>query len=303
MVKRIFLVFFLLFFSLFFVSPQQEITDREVEVGIYVLNLGRFDISTGSFTVDFYMSFKCENRCPKLDFEFMNGRANTIEKIFENEKEKFYRIQANLISPIDLRKFPFDRQIMQIIIEDKKTASSELVFLPNKKESGIDKSIFFTGWIVENWTARSEEHLYEIYNEKYSRFIFEIPISRIKTNSIFKTFLPVIFIMLVMLSSFILDPDKITTRLSMVGSALIASVMFHVSLSNQLPPLGYLTFIDKFMLINYFIILISFLFNVVLLELVERKKEEKVKKLHKITEFTIFIIVLILYFILFIFFI
>ncbi|MEM3075164.1 MAG: hypothetical protein QW727_04460 [Candidatus Pacearchaeota archaeon] len=279
-----------------------NITDKEVKVGLYLINLGKFDIATGSFTADFYLSMKCDNICPQQDFEFMNGRASSFEKIIDKPNEKFYRIQANLVSPIDLKKFPFDKQKMEIIIEDKKKTINELRYIPNMEETGFDESIAFVGWDMEKWNVSTREHFYDIYNETYSQYVFEIPISRIKINSIFKTFLPITFIILVMLSSFVLDPDKITTRLAMVGSALVASVMFHVSLANQLPPTGYLTFIDKFMILSYFVILLSFVFNVFLLELYEEKKEELVKKLHRATEFTMFIVIPILYLLLFIFF-
>ena len=44
---------------------------QDVQVGVYVLNLGKFDVSTGAFTADFYMSMKCDAEC-STDFEFMN---------------------------------------------------------------------------------------------------------------------------------------------------------------------------------------------------------------------------------------
>ncbi|MBS3088972.1 hypothetical protein J4402_04320 [Candidatus Pacearchaeota archaeon] len=276
--------------------------DTEIKIGLYLLNLGKFDIATGAFTADFYLSLKCGGICPSQDFEFMNGRASSFEKIIDEPNEKFYRIQANLVSPIDLKKFPFDNQKMEIIIEDKKKTINELVYVSDMKETGFDESINFVGWNIDEWGVSIREHRYETYNETYSQYVFEIPISRITINSVFKTFLPITFIILVMLSSFILDPDKITTRLAMVGSALVASVMFHVSLANQLPPVGYLTFIDKFMVLSYFVILLSFVFNVFLLELHEQKKDALVKKLHKYTEFTMFLLVPLLYLILFLFF-
>ena len=296
----------LLVLSVTAVSAQTDISslspDKEINVGLYLLNLGKFDIATGSFTADFYFSLKCERVCPMQDFEFMNGRASSFEKMIDKPNEKFYRIQANVVSPIDLKKFPFDKQKLEIIIEDKKNTIDQLRYIPNLEESGIDPSITFIGWNIDDLTAYQREHNYKLYNEIYSQYVFEIPISRIVINAIFKTFLPIIFIILIMLSSFVLDPDKITTRLAMLGSALVASVMFHVSLANQIPPVGYLTFIDKFMVLTYFIILLTFIFNVFLLELHEQKKEELVKKLHKSTEFTMFTLVPILYVLLFIFF-
>lgn len=274
----------------------------EVKVGIYVLNLGKFDISTGSFTADFYLSFKCNKKCPEgMEYEFMNGRAASLDKIIDEPNEKFYRVQANLNSPVDLKRFPFDTQKMQIIIEDKRKTIDYVVYSEDVEQTGIDESVIFVGWDYKNYSQEVKEHYYPVYDETYSQYSFNIPIKRSPINAVIKTLLPIIFIILVMLSSFILDPDKITTRIAMVGSALVASVMFHVSLANQIPPVGYLTFIDKFMVLTYFIILLSFGLNVMLMELTERKKIELVNKIHGATEFTMFIIVPISYALLFIF--
>lgn len=271
-----------------------------VEYGLYVLNLGKFDIATGAFTVDFYLSMRCPITCVGQEFEFMNGRASSMEKIIDTPNEKFYRIQAQLNSPVDLKKYPFDTQQMQIILEDKRMTTDSVRYGVLGEESGIDESIAFTGWHVQNWSAEVRDHYYPAYDETFSQFVFTIPISRVIINSIIKTFLPIIFILLVMLSSFILDPDKMTTRLSMVGSALVASVMFHVSLTNQLPPVGYLTIADKFMMLTYFVILLSFGLNVALMQLSELKRQDVVERVHRMTEYSMFVVVPLLYVLLFV---
>lgn len=276
---------------------------QHVRVGLYVLNLGKFDITTGAFTADFYMSMKCDEPCSPDNFELMNGRATVVDKTIDEPSEKFYRIQANLNSQVDLVKFPFDSQKMQIILEDKESTVDGLVYVPANEESGIDDSISFTGWNIDGWSAETRNHEYGIYNETYSQYVFSIDISRIAINSFMKTFLPVFFILLVVIFSFVLDPDKITTRLGMAGSSLVASVMFHISISNQIPPVGYLTFADKFMMLTYLIMLMSFIINVLLLEMQELKKAALVERIHRSTEYSVFFIVPVLYVILFLFFI
>lgn len=282
--------------------PLASAEPNEIQTSIYILNLGKFDVATGSFTADFYLSMKCDD-CVLSDFEFMNGRASSVDKIIDKPNERFYRIQANLNSPVDLKEFPFDTQQMQIIIEDKDQDINELVFAADSKESGVDESIAFTGWSIDGWKSYSQNHEYEVYDSVYSRYIFSISISRIVLNSFMKTFLPVFFILLVVLFSFILDPDKITTRLGMAGSSLVASVMFHISIGNQIPPVGYLTFADKFMALTYFILLGIFLMNIIMLELLERKNNELVERIHRKTEYSVFIIIPLLYVLLFLFFI
>ena len=298
--KKILLLFPLLLIVLLSSNPLSA--GQQADVSMYILNLGKFDISTGSFTADFYLSMKCKDECSPEKFEFMNGRATSTDKIIDKPNEKFYRIHANLNSPVNLKKFPFDTQKMEIILEDKENTVEDLHYNPVISESGIDESIVFTGWNIDSWSAEKKEHFYPIYNETYSQYVFTINISKIALNSFIKTILPIIFIVLIVLFSFIIDPDKITQRLTMAGSSLIASVMFHVSLTNQIPSTGYLTFADKFMILTYFILLVTFIINIILLDLQERKKTDLMEKIHKKTEYSMLIVVPILYIILILFF-
>lgn len=266
---------------------------QDVEVGLYLLNLGKFDVSSGAFTADFYLSMRCERNCS--DFEFVNGRASSVEKIIDSPKEKFYRVQAALVSPVDLRSFPFDVQRMEIALEDKRSDRSKVVFSPNLNESGIDPSVVFVGWDVLGWRAFERPHRYDAYDETFSQYVFAVDIARIGLNSFFKTFVPVLIIVLIVLFSFVMDPDKITNRLTVATSSLVGAIVFHISIANQIPPIGYLTIADKFMILTYFILLLSALLNIGLLELSERKKSDVVERVHRATEYTVFVLVPLLY--------
>lgn len=272
----------------------------DVNVGLYIVNLGKFDVSSGSFTADFYLYLKCEeNNCSTGNFEFMNGRATSVDKIIDSRSEKFYRIQAGFTSPVDLKEFPFDSQKMQIVIEDKENPVETISYLPDDSQSGLDDGIFFTGWEIKGWNSSITKHYYKPYDETYSTYMLNIDISRIRFNAFFKTFLPIFFIMLITLFTFVIDPDKIMNRLTIAGSSLIASVMFHISISNQIPPVGYMTMADKFMMLTYFILLVTFAINIILLELSELKKTHYVEKFHKMTEYNMLWIVPLAYLIFF----
>jgi len=106
---------------------------------------------------------------------------------------------------------------------------------------------------------------------------------------------------LIVMFSFIMDTDKIATRLTITTSSLVASVMFHISVANQIPPVGYLTSADKFMVLTYFIFLLSAIMNIVILEYIERKKASLAERIHRRTEYSVFIIVPIIYILFFLF--
>ncbi|HTL53002.1 MAG TPA: hypothetical protein VL860_10535, partial [Planctomycetota bacterium] len=281
-------------------KPAAASGPQVIHVGIYVLSIGKLDIGTGSFTIDFYLSLKSDQPIPET-FEFMNGRAASFEKIDDQPNEKFYRILANLSSPIDFRRFPFDAQKLQVILEDKKHTDKELVYMPDAKESGFDPSVSFAGWDMSGWETTVGSHKYEAYDETYSQYAFSVGIQRIKTNSFLKTFLPVLFLMLIMVSSFILNPDQIITKMATISSSLVASAMFHISIASQIPPVAYLTFADKFMMLTYLILLLSFFLNIGIFVAQNKGNKERALRLSKWSSYLVFIGVPVLYLSLFLF--
>lgn len=275
-----------------------------IKVGIYILSLGRLDMATGSFIVDMYLSLKSDEDIPNNNFEFINGRASNIDCIIDKPKEKFYRILANLTTTMDLHQYPFDRQKIHIVIEDKTRTKNEVQFVPLKDESGLDASIIFPGWNIEGMEIVTRDHEYHTYNEVFSQIVCTVNISRIRLNAFIKTFIPVIFLMLIVLSSFILNPEQVTTRLGAISSALIASAMFHISISNQIPPSGYLSFADIFMILTYLILLCCFCLSIAVYILQNKSESGKLtaKKMNRISEYLVFIGMPTLYICLFFFF-
>ncbi len=277
--------------------------NKNVSVSFYLLNLGKFDVATGQYTADFYISFTGTfpaNDFTPVNFEFSNGRATSSDKILDltcstGTCTKFYRIQAALANPVDLRRFPVDSQKLQIILEDKKYTTNDLYYEINHETTGIDDAVTIFGWNLDNWDASVEDHYYSVYDETYSQFVFTLNISRIPLSAFFKTFVPILIIVTIVMVSFMIDPDKITQRLTIATSSLVAAVMFHVSISNQIPPVGYLTIADKFMLLTYFLLLIAVIINVTILEFVERKKQEHAERMHRILEKSVFFVTPIIY--------
>jgi hypothetical protein len=263
----------------------------EVKVAVYVISMGKYDVGTGSFTADFYLDFQHAPGVDASGFEFVNGRASSSDVIINTPTEQCYRIQASLVSAVDLKRFPFDRQRIKIILEDKSQTIKTLRYAPLLAESDLDPAVTFIGWNIDRWTARVGEHTYRNWNERYSQYEYQVDISRIAINSFMKTFLPVFFIVLIVLSGFAMGPEQAATRLGMAGSGLVAAVMFHVSIAAQIPPVGYLTFADKFMVLTYLVTLVSFLINVVIIAAQRRGRDAVVQKIHRATEATMFVLV------------
>ncbi|XP_062506915.1 uncharacterized protein LOC134183409 isoform X2 [Corticium candelabrum] len=89
--------------------------------------------------------------------------------------------------------------------------------------------------------------------------------------------LPIMFILLVNLISYLIPPEENSLRVSTCSSTLIAAVLFHSGIQSQIPNTGSLSTADVFLLINYGVNLISW---VVTLIIVMANSSDLIKKDH-----------------------
>jgi hypothetical protein len=263
-----------------FVSSAHAQTPNVVKIGIYVLDIGKFDLGSGSYTVDFYLSLRCDGKCNLGTFEFMNGRASSITVIQSTPNQKFYRILANLYENLDLRNYPFDSHKLTIKMEDTSLTKENLVYQPDLSNSGLDSSIVIVGWKVSGWSSRVVDHYYQPYNQTYSRYIFTITLDRPGYTTAANTFLPVFFLVFVSLISMLLVGKRLETRIILSVTVLLAEVVFQFTLDNAIPPVGYLTFADKFMIATYIIMVSTLVIAIILLKYNDRKDLVKSERIH-----------------------
>lgn len=254
---------------------------QTIRVGVYVLNVGKFDLSTGSYTMDFYLNLKSNQPILENALEFINGRAASFEKVLDHPTEKTYRVLANLYDNINLKAYPFDAHALSIQLEDKTRGARDVVYQPDPENSGIDPDVTIVGWELHGWDARSVVHEYKVFGENYSRFVFTVSLRRITLTAILKAFLPAAFIVLIGLLSLLLRPDKVAARLGLNTSTLLGAVMFHLAVTSQIPPVGYLTFADKFMLASYLVLGLALLSTIFLMRHSDKKEEALAENIYR----------------------
>jgi hypothetical protein len=287
-------------------SPAQESSGEKkpqiIRVGIYILNIGKFDIGSGAYTVDFYLSLRSDQPIEKDTFEFMNGRAASRELIEDKPNEKFYRFQANLFQNVNLKDYPFDRHTLTIEIEEKTNDASKVVYVPDEEMSGVDDYVTFVGWELDGAPrARAPVHEYPLFGERYSRLIYEINIKRSALAAILKAFVPISFIMFIGLLSLVIATDKVAMRFGLNTSMLLAAVMFHLNVTSSLPPVGYLTFADKFMFGSYISLALCLGSTLLLMRHTEKGEEEHAKRIFRLSLISVPIVTVAIFLLLFIY--
>jgi hypothetical protein len=232
------LVLFILTLMLGVVEAKQQ----EVYVGIYVLNMPKLDFSQGMYVIDFYMDVWCYDcNLSTIKPEITNARIINSKLMIDEEKEKFWRFQVELLQPMDFHEYPFDRHTIRIEVEDEKLVYEKLKFIPDQETSGIE-SIHLPNFKIVGWNSTAIVHYYRVYDEHFSRYVFDIFVAR---EDSFKQVFPLFIFFFIIFATTLLSTDR---RIMVSFLLLIAIVLFH-SMANI--PVGYITTFDKIVLVLY----------------------------------------------------
>lgn len=254
-------------------------SSSEVVAGVYLVNVQSYELSSGSYDVDFYMWFSWSGN-KTVNYEFMNGKASSIDIIENRDGFLDIRVRGTFLKTPNFKDFPFDNHRLTVEIEDKSSTLEDLRFIPDKEESGIDQEINIAGWSIQGWTVESVEHTYP-GNLAFSRLVFSFVIGRSTLSSVLKSIVPIAIITCIAMLAFFVAPSDYGQRISLGVTTLLAAVADHLALTSQIPPIGYLTLADKIMITAYGMFLYSLMVSVMVMRLIDRKKIDAAKKLNR----------------------
>ena len=279
-------------------QPVTQAADGKLieKVGFYVLGITDLNVATGSYTMDGYLNFECNLSCnedpgnPAFDIMNATGEPEIEEQTSDTKGNTvhYYRIRVPLASNLILKDFPFDYHLLTMHIEDKILGDDELTFEFDPGKSGVDDFAIVSGWEVER-EIKGEiiPHKYAIYTSPYSRLVFSVAIYHPWFSSFMKGLFAAVVIIMVGMLSFLMKYDEIGERLALTSSTLVGAILYHLTLTASIPPVGYMTFADKFMLANYVILFAALAVTVRLMLLVNAEEHDTAKKLHKYTQWLI----------------
>jgi hypothetical protein len=232
-----------------------------VKVGVVLVAAGDYDLTTGKFSADFYLSLTGDRDMPPLSLTFTNGDEVTETVIADTATFKVFRYHGSFLAKVDLRGYPFDKQELPIELEDLRAGVDQLVFVPDPNRTSLDEGFELKGWSTASIGARAYRHAYPPRFDRddlyVSRYKFILGIERFGTSAAFSVFVPAFIIVLISLTGMWVPPDELEVRSNAGAPMLAAAVLFHYSLTQALPATGYLTRADKLMMAVYACLLIN----------------------------------------------
>ena len=251
-------------------------TPERVKIGVHLSDIQTVDLMTHSYAMDFYVWFLWKN--PDLDPASTMEIANPIEQwglmvtpIYEEAEElpdgslyQVLRVQGTFSKKMPLFNYPFDRQVLELLMEDAQHDEGAVVYEVDPQSPTVSPSVQLPGYRIGEITLTVEPWKYPTAfgdpraasGASYSRATLRVPLSRPPVAYSIKLLLPVLAVILCAGLMFLLPPGMADARVGVGITALLTIVALQMTFSADLPEVGYLMLMDKVYLLAYtFVIL------------------------------------------------
>jgi hypothetical protein len=232
-----------------------------VKVGLVIREVREFNIQTGGFEADFFVSLTADKDMPNVSPVFTNGHEVTLTPLADTPTFKVFSVTGKFSTDVDLRLYPFDVQKLTVEMEDQKAGVDQLIFEADKQRTSLDESFLLASFGVSAIGAEVGKHKYPPRFDRddlyVSRYKFTLTVDRFAQSAAFSVFVPAFIIVLISLTGMWVPPDELEVRSNAGAPMLAAAVLFHYSLIQSLPATGYLTHADKLMLGVYVSLLLN----------------------------------------------
>ena len=278
---------------------------REILVHLELLDLLSISSVEQSFTASFYYELTWlddslrhdgpGSRRTSLD-EIWNPQVQilnqqSVQNTFAPLAEVFpdgtvvyrQRVFGTFTQPLDLGRFPFDRQKIKIVMIPAGFAP-EMVSLVVDSSTGAESELTIPDWSLVNSGVRSEVIRIGPAKIPLSSAVMEAELKRHSGYFVVKIMFPLTLIVLMSWTIFWINPIHIAPQISVSVTAMLTLIAFRFSMTSMLPPLSMLTQLDWFVHYLTFLVFFSLLESVYTTGLASAGQVEKALRIDHISK-------------------
>jgi hypothetical protein len=271
-----------------------------VQTAIFLVDVREIDGSRQTFSADVFLRLRWKD--PRLassdglrvlqantawnpNLQIVNRVLvqSTLPEVLEVDKDGNVIYRQRFIGQfscsLDLRAFPFDRQVFPVVFVAIGFSPADVKFVKDD-ETAMSPKLSITDWNVASWKA--EEHPYQVAlsGRSLAGYRFEFHASRYFYFFLVQIIIPMTLILGMSWIVFWLDPNQPGPRISISITSMLTIVAYRLLLGNFIPRLSFLTRMDYFVFSCTFLVFLSLVTVVYISRLQLIQKESMANKLN-----------------------
>lgn len=185
---------------------------------------------------------------------------------------------AKVETPMDLRLFPFDSQELQVHVMALLYRSKQLILVTDDNLSvSWDHEIGIAQWKNEGFSfAENTLELAPKNGETLtkSEVIASIHIKRMPQHFLLSIILPLVILVCLSWIVFWMDEEATSDRINVSFIGILSVVAYYFVIQDSIPSISYITLIDCFMIVTFFILAASVIITLIV------DKQNKSERVH-----------------------
>lgn len=271
-----------------------KLQEPNVHVGIHINDIRNISFRNDSFVVDATIWFRWKDRQlqPHKTFKLLDAKIDsrkiTTDVYLEKEQQRYAVVEfiATVDKKWDIEKFPFDKQVLHIDVEEEELEFDKILYAVDKDNIHPNRKLEIHGWTVDSYKTYISENTYDTNfgdprlpsDDVYfaSEFNQEITIRRASLATGFKLLIaPLVAIFL--MSAILRLPPTEAARMTVMTAALFALVSANYLVTNMLPDSDGFSYAEKLISLGLVECGLYFVETVSALKLMKAGQEERAK--------------------------
>ncbi len=197
---------------------------------------------------------------------------------------------VTLETPMKLRKFPFDTQVLEAYLIAFGDSKEEVLLEVDQRVLGaseeyaeVNRRVNIAQWQLVNLDLIpfSTDHRYYADEEEISGVRLEITMRRIPDNMIWKVILPMVILVSLMWAVFWMDIHDLSDRLNVSFIGILTIVAYQFLIDGTMPRISYFTFTDSIVLFSFVVMCLTILESLIVVSLSNRGRDVMARRVDR----------------------
>ncbi len=171
--------------------------------------------------------------------------------------EYIQRFTGFISSYHNLRDFPFDKHSFRIDMGAARDGAHQIAFLADDDNTWISDRLNIEGWDVTGVSLSVQPFYWRANTLDFSVVSLQIEASRNPEFYVYRVLLLLVIVVAMSWVIFWVPPEKYEFQIGLGATSMLTIIAFNLALSSQLPPVGYLTILDKIISWSIFLVLMA----------------------------------------------